>query len=128
MLLPLLSIVANGTELPEPTHKVGPRKRVRVEMRDGHTLRTVVRRPKGDGPFPTIFTRTPYPMGFILGRQCKVFVEQGYACGWQVVRGTGRDAGRGGEDGWHPFVHDEADGQDAVAWIREQPWSDGQVA
>ena len=94
-----------------------------VAARDGTQMRTVIIRPRDEGPFPTVFTRTPYPLGLLLAEQCRGFVRRGYACGWQEVRGRLKSEGD-----WYPFIHEVSDGQDAVAWIREQPWSDGQVA
>jgi hypothetical protein len=51
------------------------------------------------------------------------YAERGYAVVIQSVRGT---FGSGGE--FSPVVHEEHDGQDTVAWLREQKWFDGRLA
>jgi putative CocE/NonD family hydrolase len=62
-------------------------------------------------------------MGLALDWQCRLLVRRGYACVYQYVRGRASSDGE-----WAPFVHEERDGQDMVAWILDQPWSDGAVA
>ncbi|MCB9687954.1 MAG: CocE/NonD family hydrolase [Alphaproteobacteria bacterium] len=121
-MLALLA-AAWGAPLPPRTAHVRSRDTVDVVARDGVVLPTRMFVPSGDGPFPTVLTRTPYYMAPILDEQCRLLVRRGYACVWQEIRGR---LHAGGE--WSPFVNEERDGQDAVAWIREQPWSDGRVA
>lgn len=122
MVLGWLAVAWAG-RLPERVAHVADHDRVRMVARDGATLPTHLFVPSGDGPFATVLTRTPYAMGPILDQQCRMLVRRGFACVWQEVRGRLRSDGE-----WSPFVHEERDGQDAVAWIRDQPWSDGRVA
>ncbi len=79
--------------------------------------------PEGTGPFPTVVTRVPYPMDPVLDWQCGELRERGWACVYQHTRGQGRSGGE-----WEPFVNEASDGQDLLAWVRAQPWSDGTVA
>lgn len=109
--------------LPPRTHAVGDRATEDLPARDGTPLRTTWFVPDGDGPFPTVVTRVPYPMDTMLDWQCRLLVRRGYACVYQDVRGRGASGGT-----WEPFVNEERDGQDTLAWIRAQPWSDGRVA
>ncbi len=109
--------------LPSPEALPGPRLRPAVETRDGVSLHTRVHLPRGDGPFPTVLVRVPYPMGPFLAWRCRVLNRYGYACAWQDVRGRGRSGGE-----WLPFEHEPDDGRDAIAWLTAQPWCDGNVA
>lgn len=96
---------------------------VDIPARDGTPMHTRAILPEGAGPFPTVVTRVPYSMDQVLGVQCRILVRRGYACVWQHVRGRGRSGGE-----WDPLVNEERDGQDLVAWVREQPWCDGKLA
>ncbi|TIC79459.1 CocE/NonD family hydrolase [Nocardioides sp. GY 10127] len=102
---------------------------VEVPVAGGLTLRADVWLPDGDGPFPVLLQRTPYgrtdPFGsqYIVGMDNLRALERGFAL---VVQDT---RGRYGSDGdFIPYVHEAADGAATVAWLREQPWSDGRVA
>ncbi|MEU2351160.1 CocE/NonD family hydrolase [Modestobacter sp. NPDC049651] len=95
-----------------------------VPVRDRTRLRTDVYLPDTDGPHPTVLLRSPYGRGW----QFSVFLvlpyaARGYAVVLQSVRGT---FGSGGD--FRPVVDEEHDGQDTVAWLREQPWFDGRLA
>jgi putative CocE/NonD family hydrolase len=97
-----------------------------VPLRDGVTLRADLWEPGGGAPRgPAILWRTPYrkedalPCGFLDPRAA---LARGYRIVVQDVRGTGTSGGA-----LEPFVNEEADGADTVAWIAAQPWSDGNV-
>jgi putative CocE/NonD family hydrolase len=100
-------------------------KDVMVAMRDGVELATDVYRPVGaEGPVPVVFQRTPYDKEMaVAGAEVSRFVRAGYAYVAQDVRGRARSGGA-----FDPFVNEAADGEDAIAWLAEQPWCDGQVA
>ena len=53
--------VRRSLDLPDFEAKAGARWKVAVEMPDGTPLHTVVALPKGDGPWPVVFLRSPYP-------------------------------------------------------------------
>jgi putative CocE/NonD family hydrolase len=106
-------------------------KNVMVTMSDGVRLATDVFRPALEGSavvgrFPTIIERTPYDNGSIrLTNVGRHYARRGYVCIMQDVRGRGESDGD-----WFFLLNpkDEAkDGHDTLAWIVEQPWSDGQV-
>ena len=99
-------------------------KTYRVKMSDGVHLATHVHFPKGDGPWPVIFSRSPYP-GLLpfWHEQAKFWTEHGYVFVIQECRGTGASEGQ-----WVPFTHEERDGLDSLAWLIRQPWNDGNVA
>jgi putative CocE/NonD family hydrolase len=107
---------------PPRTDQIADRDVADVAARDGTTLHTVVWRPQGPGPWPTVVTRVPYGMDLALDWQCRLLVRRGFACVYQHVRGRGRSGGA-----WSPFVNEEHDGQDTIAWIRAQSWSNGRI-
>jgi hypothetical protein len=96
-----------------------------VQMRDGARLATDVYMPGGDGPFPAVLVRLPYDKN---GRYCfmpyvaRHVVARGYAFVPQDVRGKFRSDGEP-----LAFVNEVADGYDAIEWITQQPWSNGDV-
>ncbi|WP_197022370.1 CocE/NonD family hydrolase [Candidatus Blastococcus massiliensis] len=109
-------------KLPAPLNAVQVRRDEAVPMRDGATLRADVYLPTTPGPHPTVLLRSPYGRGPGFGTMAIPYAERGYAVVLQSVRGT---FGSSGE--FTPVVHEEHDGQDTVAWLREQPWFDGRL-
>lgn len=101
---------------------------VAIPMRDGCITRADVWLPDGAGPRPVLLQRTPYNRADAFGTQYisamdfKAALARGYAV---VVADT---RGRYGSDGnFRPFGHEEADGEDTIAWLRSQPFCDGRV-
>ncbi len=93
-------------------------------MRDGVVLRADVRRPAGDGRFPTLVYRTPYgkhraATGETIFERA---VERGYAVVMQDVRGRYASEGE-----FEPYRNEGRDGFDTIAWAASQPWSNGEV-
>lgn len=94
-----------------------------VRMRDGVGLHTQVFLPEGDGSWPVILIRYPYPtMVYMLNEISKIFAERGYAVVSQQCRGT---AGSEGE--WTPFVNERNDGLDTLDWIVDRKWQNGSI-
>ncbi|MBS0207864.1 MAG: CocE/NonD family hydrolase [Planctomycetes bacterium] len=101
------------------------RQTVMVPMRDGVRLATDVFLPGGAGPFPVILMRTPYNRAKGEG-----FAKSQTARGLAVVSQDMR--GRFGSEGENlPFIGcgwgEHQDGADTVAWIHQQPWSNGRL-
>ena len=107
---------------------------VMVPMRDGVRLATDIYTPKNiDGPFPTIFWRTPYNFSRLRGsnpnrpnamlKYALDAIEKGYAFVVQNERGKFFSEGE-----WEILGFPRTDGYDALTWIAEQPWSNGRVA
>jgi hypothetical protein len=100
-----------------------------VAMRDGALLATDIYRPAREGealpgPLPSLLCRTPYNKddAEALSGYGRWFAERGYVSILQDCRGC--YASEGDVD----FLHPEAeDGFDTLAWITQQPWSDGRV-
>ncbi|MEV6639367.1 CocE/NonD family hydrolase [Amycolatopsis sp. NPDC051371] len=94
-----------------------------VPATDGARLLTDVYTP-GGAARGTILIRTPYgrglPESLFHGR---AFAEQGYQVVVQSVRGTGGSTGE-----FRPMTQEAPDAQDAVAWLRTQPWFTGRLA
>lgn len=94
-------------------------------MRDGTELATDVYLPDNghsNGPFPTIFRRTPYGRRDGAELFAKPFTAAGYAMVLQDVRGRHDSGGN-----WYPYFNEGEDGHDSIEWIAEQRWSDGNV-
>ena len=99
-----------------------------VAMRDGARLYThVVLPPATAGSparVPALLIRSPYYFQYFDHslETFRPFTEQGYALVYQSVRGSGKSEGQ-----LKPMSQEFADGQDAVRWIVNQPWSNGAV-
>jgi uncharacterized protein len=113
---------------------IEPTKIVSIPARDGMTLSAALFLPKGTGRYPTLFAVSPYrfdndyapayPM--YLWRETGPvawYVDRGYAFLHMDVRGTGRSEGE------YRFLDEieQRDLYDAIEWIAEQSWSDGNV-
>jgi len=98
---------------------------VMLAMRDGKKLATDIYLPHGDGPFPVIFSRTPYNRLGFKG-SANGFTSEGIAYVAQDMRGRFASEGEN-----FPFIGcgwgEHQDGVDTMAWIRKQPWCNGQV-
>lgn len=122
LVLPLLAS-CGPKHMPDRELATGKRFATDVVVRDGTALHTRVLLPQGDGPFPTVFMRFPYPMAPVANQRCAVLNRHGYACVWQVTRGRGRSEGE-----WLPFEHEVDDGLDSLGWLVDQPFVDGNIA
>jgi uncharacterized protein len=92
-----------------------------LKMRDGVTLYADVYRPKADGKFPVLLTRTPYNKTGST-TTCQRAAADGYACVAQDVRGRFASQGE-----WYPFRHEMQDGYDTIEGLAHQPWSTGMI-
>lgn len=114
-LIILFSIVAPSTHA----------ERLMLPMADGVKLATDYYLPEGEGPFPVIFSRTPYNIN-----NMKIFAEnfkkQGYAVVMQDTRGIHNSEGI-----YMGFAHDgwgeNKDGLETLRWIHKQKWCNGKV-
>ena len=114
---------------------------VRVAVRDGVKLATDIYRPARDGKavagrFPVILERTPYGRNVTYFRDitaanatpktraevAEYYVRHGYVVLFQDCRGCHDSEGQ-----FIKYLHEAVDGFDTCAWIRAQPWSDGQI-
>ncbi|MBA2281688.1 MAG: CocE/NonD family hydrolase, partial [Acidimicrobiia bacterium] len=117
-----------GAGAPEPARsQAAPiRESGYVTMDDGTDLRYTVVRPSGPGPYPTLLEYSGYDPGTNPdASHIRRFVERdgGYAYIGVNLRGTG--CSEGTFDFFQP--REAVDGAAVIAWIRQQPWSDGLV-
>jgi uncharacterized protein len=92
-----------------------------VKMRDGVSLRADICRPKADGKFPVLLTRTPYDKASVADF-CLKGAARGYVIVAQDVRGR-----YASEGDWYPFKYESQDGYDTVEWAAALPYSNGKV-
>jgi uncharacterized protein len=95
-------------------------------MRDGTVLRADIWRSAHGGPAPVLLQRSPYgksPSEISIvhaGIDPLRAVEAGYAVVFQDTRGRFGCAGD-----FEPFRHEADDGEDTLAWLAQQPFSNG---
>ena len=94
---------------------------VEAKMRDDIILRADVCRPKADGKFPVLLTRTPYDKRWNADI-CLKAAARGYVVVAQDVRGRYASEGE-----WYPFKYESQDGYDTVEWAAALPYSNGKV-
>ena len=112
----------------DPPHRVRVRKNLRIPMRDGIRLAADLFRPDAEGAFPAVIEYHPYrkdDMSVPRNGPHLYFAERGYVSIRLDVRGTGASEGVNTDE--YP-IQEQLDGYDAIEWIAEQPWCDGNVA
>ncbi|WP_343487468.1 CocE/NonD family hydrolase [Allomuricauda sp. d1] len=105
-------------------------QKVMMPMRDGIRLATDIYRPKGDGKYPIIFSRTPYNFNSWgdgekqtrTAERAYEVVKRGYAYVVQNERGRYFSEGE-----WDILGTPLTDGYDAFSWMKDQPWSNGKI-
>jgi uncharacterized protein len=99
-------------------------------MPDGVRLAATLYLPdEGQGPWPAILEYLPYRKDdWTLPRDLALYpfvVDQGYAGARVDIRGTGASEGTL-PDGEYS-EQEQADGMEVIAWLADQPWSNGAV-
>lgn len=98
---------------------------VPARMRDGVTLMADVYRPAGDGPWPTLLTRTPYDKSSTTEAATLDPIQAARGGFMVVVQDTRGRLTSEGE--WKPLWHEREDGYDTVEWAASLPGSSGKV-
>jgi putative CocE/NonD family hydrolase len=101
------------------------RRGVACAMSDGVVLRSDHYAPVDAGRLPTILMRQPYGRDIastVVYAHPAWFARQGYNVVIQDVRGRGDSEGE-----FCPFLHEQKDGAETIAWVRSLPESDGKV-
>lgn len=93
-----------------------------IAMRDGTVLRADVYRPATGGPHRTVLVRNPYAEQVFRNMPVTPWLRAGMAVVLQFCRGRGTSDGT-----FTPWRDEGRDGADTVAWIVDQPWSNGEV-
>ncbi len=114
---------------PQPPYDVVVERNIMVPMRDGVKLSTDVYFPAQDGQplpgqHPAVLHRTPYNKDEMesTSHYCRFFARHGYIAVIQDSRGTYASEGE-----VNFLVPEAEDGYDALAWIDQQPWTNGKV-
>lgn len=99
---------------------------------NGEEFFTVVLLPAKEGKFPTIICRSPYVKSMMDEREEMLlahyeraehpWVAAGYAVIHQHCRGQGKSTGA-----FVPYIHEREDGLALRAWLREQPFYNGEI-
>ena len=105
-------------------------RKVMVPMRDGLRMQADIYRPKGNGPFPIIFSRTPYNFNWWdtrLGAPRDMTtvldaIKRGYA--YVIMNERGHFFSEGNYDILGPPL---TDGEDAIKYLTTQNWSNGKL-
>lgn len=113
-------LIARLLKLPPPQNGVIREPGIHIPMPDGVRLVADVYHPAGKTPAPTVLMRTPYGRTNINQFFATLFAERGFNVVAQDVRGRFDSEGH-----FVPYVHEAADGAATLAWIAEQPWSNG---
>ncbi len=116
-------VLTRAWSLPPRRNCVAVIRDVAVPMSDGTVLRADHYLPVTDRQVPTVLVRTPYGRRLPFSLDVQFIAERGFHVLLQSCRGT---FGSGGE--FDPMRREAADGQDTVAWLREQHWFDGRLA
>ncbi len=96
---------------------------IRIPTRDGIELVADLYRPR-DNAIGTLLVRGPYGRSLALALlQVRIFAARGYNVLFVSSRGTFGSGGR-----FDPMMSEVDDGQDVVAWMRDQPWFTGRFA
>lgn len=127
-----LSVLAQGEKpIWDKLHEIAiVDQKVMMPMRDGVRLATDIYRPKGDGKYPVVFSRTPYNFNTWIDREMRTrtleaayeAVERGYVYVVQNERGRFFSEGE-----WDILGTPLTDGYDAFTWMAAQPWSNGKI-
>jgi len=121
-----LKFYALALGFPSRAARIYVKQNLLVPLSDGVKLTTDVYLPKRREKYPAIVIRTPYRKNREEHNYtliASLFACQGYAVVVQDVRGK-----YGSEGNFYPFVNEEKDGKEVLAWLFEQPWSDGTAA
>jgi hypothetical protein len=102
-------------------YEVTVERAVRTKMRDGVTLRADIYRPKAEGKFPVLLTRTPYDKRSEIDFG-PTAAAHGYVVVTQDVRGRFASEGE-----WYTFKNESQDGYDTVEWTATLPYANGKV-
>ena len=117
-------VLSRTWSLPPQRNRVTVERDLHVPMSDGTVLLADHYLPVSVASAATVLVRCPYGRGGPFGLQnAQILAERGYHVLMQSCRGT---FGSGGE--FEPMRREIGDGQDTVAWLREQSWFDGRLA
>jgi predicted acyl esterase len=115
------------SENSHPQYAVRIIKNVPIPLSDGNYLSAHLIMPAGTGPLPAVFDYYPYRKDDTSAanlRRQYYLAERGFVGIRIDVRGTGGSTGLA-EDEY--TRQEQLDGLEAIAWLAEQPWCNGNV-
>ncbi len=123
----------NPRATPSAEHRLREHVGVTVPMPDGVRLRADVYRPQEPGRYPALVSWSAYPR-FIQTSGAPAFNNEAGVVGFTVSRGyahvlvsaRGISGSEGTFDPWFS-PQEQQDMADAIGWVAEQPWCDGNV-
>src|SRR5271169_1034103 len=120
----LSKVLSRAWSLPPQRNRVTVERDLDVPMSDGTVLLADHYLPVSVASAATVLVRCPYGRsGPFALLSAQILAERGYHVLLQSCRGT---FGSGGQ--FEPMRHEITDGQDTVAWLRQQSWFDGRLA
>src|SRR5579859_6749171 len=120
----LSSAVSRAWKLPPQRNFVAVSRNLEVPMSDGTVLLADHYLPITTEPAATVLVRCPYGRGAPFSLlEAQIVAERGFHVLLQSCRGTFGSGGR-----FEPMRREASDGQDTVAWLRDQSWFDGRLA
>lgn len=108
-------------------HPVRILKHLRIRMADGVELDADLYLPETPGQYPAIFDYYPYRKDDLSAggmRAHAYFAQRGFAALRIDVRGSGSSGGVASDE---YSVQEQKDAVEAIAWMAEQPWCNGNV-
>ena len=117
----MAGLVFTGAAKAQDHYEVQVQYGLGLKLHDGITLWADVFRPKAEGKFPVLLTRTPYDRKNSIDF-CMKAAARGYVVIAQDVRGR-----YGSEGEWYPFKYESQDGYETVEWAAALPYSNGKV-
>ena len=120
--------MSSATDFSPKKYAMKIRRNVFIPMSDGVDLAADIYLPDGAGRCPAILKYLPYRKDDFqrphVEPRLRYFVERGYVGVLLDVRGTGSSSGSTER---MLRLQESTDGYDAVEWIADQPWCDGNV-
>jgi len=113
--------------LPQDVYDVRIRRHARIPMNDGTELDAHLFMPDANGPFPAVFDYYPYRKDDLSSgnlRNQHYLAQRGFVGIRVDVRGTGSSGGTAVDE---YTVQEQLDAVEAIAWMAEQPWCNGNV-
>ncbi|MGH8319021.1 MAG: CocE/NonD family hydrolase [Steroidobacteraceae bacterium] len=134
LFLVLSSILgrAHGYESPSPPQYGFTLERTGIRMPDGVTLAVTLYMPKGAAPgarFPALLNYLPYRKDDDEAQEqyglFSYFARRGFVGAAVDIRGFGDSGGTPPDREYS--AQEQADGEQVIAWLARQPWSNGKV-
>ncbi|MBV7327953.1 CocE/NonD family hydrolase [Chloroflexi bacterium TSY] len=102
-------------------------KHIRIPMPDGVELDAHLFMPDASGPFPAVFDYYPYRKDDLSAGNLRIqyyLAQRGFVGVRIDVRGTGSSGGTAVDE---YSLQEHLDAVEAIAWMAEQPWCNGNV-